>query len=48
MTPRIARTIAWSIVVIYIILAGAGLTLQGLVDTFYAQTELTVLDLLQK
>ena len=43
MTPRIARMIAWSIVVIYIILVGVGLTLQGLVHTFYAQTELTVL-----
>ncbi|HEU0292180.1 MAG TPA: ATP-binding protein [Anaerolineales bacterium] len=43
MTARTARWIAWSIVVIYIILAGAGLTLQGLADTFYAQTELTVL-----
>ncbi|MDX1435228.1 MAG: GAF domain-containing sensor histidine kinase [Anaerolineales bacterium] len=43
MAPRTARWIAWAIVVIYFILAGAGLTLQGLAETAYAQTELPVL-----
>jgi signal transduction histidine kinase len=43
MTPRIVRWIAWAFVVIYIILAAAGLTLQGLAHTPYAQTVLPVL-----
>lgn len=43
MTPRSARWIAWAIVVLYIILAAAGLTLQGLARTPYAQTALPVL-----
>ena len=43
MTPRITRMIAWLLVGIYIILAGAGLTLQGLVHTSFTQTGLPVL-----
>jgi len=43
MNARLARTIAWSLVGIYILLAGTGLTLQGLVHTSYAQTSLPVL-----
>jgi signal transduction histidine kinase len=43
MNPRTARWIAWAIVVIYIGLAAAGLTLQGLTHTPFAQTVLPVL-----
>jgi len=46
MNARLARTIAWPLVVIYIILVGAGLTLQGLVHTSYTQTGLPVLIIL--
>ena len=46
MTPRITRTIAWLLVGIYVILAGAGLTLQGLVHTSFTQTGLPVLIIL--
>jgi hypothetical protein len=42
-TTRTARWIAWAIVVIYVSLAAAGLTLQGLAHTAYAQTSLPVL-----
>jgi signal transduction histidine kinase len=43
MTRRTARWIAWAIVALYIILAAAGLILQGLAGTAYAQTVLPVL-----
>ncbi len=43
MTSRTARWIAWSIVIIYFILAAAGVTLQGLAHVAYAQTVLPVL-----
>jgi two-component system NarL family sensor kinase len=43
MTPRTARWIAWAIVVIYFVLAAAGLTLQGIAHALYAQTSLPVL-----
>jgi two-component system NarL family sensor kinase len=42
MTSRIARWIAWSIVIVYVILAAAGLALQGLAHVSYAQTPLPV------
>jgi two-component system, NarL family, sensor kinase len=43
MNARNAHWIAWVIVVIYFILAAAGLTLQGLAHTTFAQTVLPVL-----
>lgn len=46
MNVRLARTIAWSLVGLYFILAGAGLTLQGLVNTSFTQTGLPVLIIL--
>jgi len=46
MTSRIARWIAWSIVFVYIILAAAGLTLQGLAHAPFAWTALPVLVIL--
>jgi two-component system NarL family sensor kinase len=46
MNVRLARKIAWSLVGLYFILAGAGLTLQGLVNTSFTQTGLPVLIIL--
>jgi hypothetical protein len=46
MKPRTARGIAWSIVVLYIILAGVGLTLQAISNTPYVNTGLPVLAIL--
>ena len=46
MNVRLARKIAWSQVGLYFILAGAGLTLQGLVNTSFTQTGLPVLIIL--
>jgi len=43
MNARFARTIAWTLVGIYILLAGAGLTLQGISHTPFTQTGLPVL-----
>jgi two-component system NarL family sensor kinase len=46
MNARLARTIAWTLVGIYILLAGAGLTLQGVSHTPYTQTGLPALIIL--
>jgi hypothetical protein len=46
MNPRTARRIAWSIVVLYIILAAAGLTLQAISNAPYANTPFPVLIIL--
>jgi two-component system, NarL family, sensor kinase len=46
MNAGIARWIAWVIVIIYFVLAAAGLALQGLTHTPYAQTILPVLIIL--
>ena len=43
MPLRTARWLAWTIVVLYIVLATFGLTLQGLAHTSYTQTELPAL-----
>jgi two-component system NarL family sensor kinase len=46
MNARLARTIAWTLVGIYILLAGVGLTLQGVSHTPYTQTGLPALIIL--
>ncbi len=46
MTAWIAQRVAWSIVIVYIVLAAVGLTLQGLSNVAYAQTELALLAVL--
>ena len=46
MNARLARTIAWTLVGIYVLLAGAGLTFQGVSHTPYTQTGLPVLIIL--
>jgi len=43
MTPRTARRMAWTILVIYITLAAIGLTLQGIARAPWAQTSLPAL-----
>jgi hypothetical protein len=46
MNPRTARGIAWSLVVLFMILAGVGLTLQAITNTPYANTPLPVVIIL--
>ncbi len=46
MTSRMARWLAWSIVILYIILAAAGLILQRLAGVAYTQTGIPVLAIL--
>ncbi|HZD57492.1 MAG TPA: hypothetical protein VE136_12245 [Anaerolineales bacterium] len=46
MNPRTARGIAWSLVVLYIVLAAAGLTLQAVSNAPYLKTAFPVLALL--
>jgi hypothetical protein len=46
MKPRTARGIAWSLVVLFLILAGVGLTLQAISNTPFANTPLPVTTIL--